>query len=382
MHTVGGGLASSVARGGRARGGRAGGGRAGGGLRPPAWVFELVERGAAAHECIAAGRDIKVRAWRGEKFTLVQAAASGAGDLESLDFQHRTIQTYRAIATVLRERRGRADSGGGGGGCPVRFWNFIPDIGAAVGTAGAGAGELDRYMIFNAARYAAYVEWYGAGSFGDVIATATGVGHRGLDLHVWCLAAQAPGIAIENPRQVPAYRYSEQYGPLPPSFVRATLLEDGPEGQPVIFVGGTASIRGERSAHREDLERQAHETIENLAAIVAAASERFHREGEPARPELAKPNGSHVNGVGCEWRGDEDWLALFRRLRVYYVQREHGAPLEALLARTFPAAREIEWVQADLCRRELLVEIEGVADAAPRPVRQRGPIVAAGAISG
>ena len=43
---------------------------------------------------------------------------------------------------------------------PVRFWNYIPDIHCPCGRTPDGR-PLDRYMVFNAGRYAACADWFG-----------------------------------------------------------------------------------------------------------------------------------------------------------------------------------------------------------------------------
>ena len=35
---------------------------------------------------------------------------------------------------------------------------------------------------------------------------------------IHCLAADRPGAAVNNPRQVAPYHYSQRFGPLPPCF--------------------------------------------------------------------------------------------------------------------------------------------------------------------
>src|SRR5690606_8127364 len=128
----------------------------------------------------------------------------------------------------------------------------------------------DRYMIFNAGRYAAYTQWNDCRGLPSDIATASGVGHTGTDLFVHCLAGRVCGIPVENPRQIPAWKYSQQYGPFPPSFTRATLLRDKEIDR--LFVGGTASICGERSRHFANLKQQTRETLLNLAAVIKAGA--------------------------------------------------------------------------------------------------------------
>ena len=54
-------------------------------------------------------------------------------------------------------------------------------------------------------------------------------------------------------------------------------------------------------------------------------------------------------------------LGAFTDVRVYIVRERDAALLrELVLARVRDTAR-VEFAQADLCRRELLVEIEGLA---------------------
>ena len=100
---------------------------------------------------------------------------------------------------------------------------------------------------------------------------------------------------------------------------------------------------GEESVHVGQLERQVAETLTNLAVLVRAAA------GKPAPEEMDATT-------------REAALACYREVRVYVPDPDRLAALQTLLADAFPAATPIEWLPADLCREELLVEIEGVAD--------------------
>ena len=189
---------------------------------------------------------------------------------------------------------------------PVRFWNFLPGINEAVDS------RQTRYMAFNAGRLAAFAEHPHARA-----ATASAVGWGGRDLHVHCLSADRPGTPIDNPRQVPPHRYSARYGPRPPCFARATRV-----GR-LLMIGGTASIRGECSVH-DDLPGQVAETLTNLSAVVTAAGEAY----------------------------------AMTDVRVYHRPDVDPAVVRPLLPRAWP----VEWVSADMCRPELLVEIEALAE--------------------
>ncbi len=190
---------------------------------------------------------------------------------------------------------------------PVRFWNFLPNINARVDD------RQSRYMAFNAGRFAAFERFPGTR-----VATASAVGHGGPDLAIHCLWADRPGTPVDNPRQVRPHDYSARYGPRPPCFARATR-SDGR-----LLVGGTASIVGERSVHA-DLPAQVRETLANLSAVLAAAG--------------------HF---------------VMADVRAYHVPAIDPTAVRALL----PSAWRVETVPADLCRPELLVEIEALAEAA------------------
>ncbi|MEM6454259.1 MAG: pteridine-dependent deoxygenase, partial [Acidobacteriota bacterium] len=146
------------------------------------------------------------------------------------------------------------------------------------------------------------------------------------------------GRPVENPRQRPAYRYSPRYGPLPPCFARATIVDapstaagnDDPRAW--LLVGGTASVRGELSVHEGDLGAQLEETFHNLDHLLRAAV-----------AETGARGGRYVD------------------LRVYHLDPVAAPPLRAAVHSAYPTLEGLETVRADICRRELLVEIEGVA---------------------
>jgi chorismate lyase/3-hydroxybenzoate synthase len=273
-------------------------------LAPPPWVTELPS----------------------DEFTVVTVRVADAVDLPPTEVERRTFEAYVSIAEQVAASSHR---------CPVRFWNHVPHI-----TEPADAGR-DNYMVFNAGRFRAFSEMLGgAARFEREVATASATGHRGRDLVVHCLATTAAGVAVNNPRQVAPYHYSQRFGPLPPCFARATRMP--PPRNDMLLVGGTASVRGEDSVHVDDLAAQLSETNVNLAALVAAGVDQ--KISPPVKPPKL--------------------LATFGDLRVYFPHRRHEAEIEASVRKNFPNVRRLEMLHADLCRAELLVEIEGVADLA------------------
>jgi enamine deaminase RidA (YjgF/YER057c/UK114 family) len=213
----------------------------------------------------------------------------------------------------------------------LRIWNSIPDIN--VDDAG-----LDRYRRFNLQRFRAYAEARLPTHAGAPAASALGTFGGSLALHF--LAARQSAIAIENPRQVSAYDYPDQYGPRAPSFSRAALWQGATAAEDILFVSGTASIVGHETRHRGDAVAQTHETVANVKAVLAQARARVR--GEP-KPDLSL--------------GD---LAL----KTYVRHRAHLPAVRCALAAAGVAVDRVLFLQADICRADLLLEIEAVGPAA------------------
>jgi chorismate lyase/3-hydroxybenzoate synthase len=294
--------------------------------KTPAWVEELVGPARTSNVDKVGGR-LLIRSGIDARFCHVQATCDSARAMGMASFERCVIELYLA---VFGELDAQAASH------PVRFWAFVPGI-----HDGLGDG-LDRYMVFNAGRYAAYSTHFGRPeSFDRGVPTASAVGIRGDELVLHCLAANEPGLPVENPRQIPSYRYSRRFGPLPPCFARATLL-GATTPEPLLLVGGTASITGEESRHTGELEEQCNETVRNLASLVASAA-------------------GAATSEKVEDEGSASLLAAFQDLRIYYTRPADRDPVATYVRARFPSLRRVEMMQASLCRLELMVEIEGLA---------------------
>ncbi|MBV8782444.1 MAG: hypothetical protein JO353_13695 [Phycisphaerae bacterium] len=277
----------------------------------PPWVFQCVAWESAS----LLERDaLSLKRHAGDEYHLISATIENADSLDDRSFQARTIDAYREIFSqiVLSDAL-----------YPVRFWNFLPDVHHPCDDG------RDRYQVFNAGRFSAFEKHYGGRArFANAVATASAVGHQDDDLVIHCLARHKPAQPIDNPAQTRPYHYSQRYGPLPPCFARGMRI-----GPSTLLVGGTASIVGEDSMHPGDLEAQTRQTLENLSILVQSSG---------IAPGIHSP------------------LQLFTSLRVYHPNRADAEHLLDLLGDSFPRVGSIEFVRADLCRRELLVEIEGV----------------------
>lgn len=194
----------------------------------------------------------------------------------------------------------------------LRMWNYMDAI-------NEGAGDMERYRQFCVGRSR------GLGSATQGYPSASALGRHRADnlLQVFWLAGKAPGKAIENPRQVSAYHYPRVHGPVSPTFARALVAPDE-----TVLISGTASIVGHVSQHHDDFMEQLEETVRNLAALM---------------PHAHRALGSSDNDL----------------LKIYVRDPEMTSQIATRLRQLYPHG-EFLFVAADVCRRELLVEIEAV----------------------
>jgi enamine deaminase RidA (YjgF/YER057c/UK114 family) len=272
----------------------------------PAGGAQLLERWTAAGPVDAGRRGALAYRHDAELlFGAIQLPESATDDLEA-----NTAAAYRQIFAALDELE-----------YPHlwRVWNFIPHINAE-------AAGLERYRRFNVARQEAFAA-AGRATLAAVPA-ASAVGCAEGDLVIYFLAGRAAPLPIENPRQLSAYDYPPEYGPRSPLFARACLAPYA-DGE-LLFVSGTASIVGHRTLHIGDVRAQTRESLANIDAVLAAANARA-RQRRFARGDLA-----------------------------YKIYVRHAADLAAIqgeLEAWLPDAAAV-YLQADICRAELLVEIE------------------------
>jgi chorismate lyase / 3-hydroxybenzoate synthase len=236
-------------------------------------------------------------------------------DERALGLQAASHRAYADLFAVLAESA-----------CPnlLRVWNYLADINRE-------ADGSERYRQFNAGRQQAFIEARRSAFEGAPAACALGM--RDGPLRVYFLAGRQAPLAIENPRQVSAYRYPETYGLRSPTFSRAALVDAG-GGRHVLFISGTASILGHTTVHLGDVRRQTEESLLNIATLRQLAAE---RAGD------AFAAGALTYTVYVR---DPSDLAVVREV----FEREVGAESSA--------ARDAVYLQADICRADLLVEIE------------------------
>jgi enamine deaminase RidA (YjgF/YER057c/UK114 family) len=202
----------------------------------------------------------------------------------------------------------------------LRIWNYLPQIN--VDTHGT-----ERYRQFNSARRSVLAAWARDVSGNFPAACALG-SVTGSPLVIYFLATREPFTVIENPRQVSAYEYPPQYGPKP-AFSRASVLRE--TSGAILFISGTASIVGHRTVHAGDVAAQTRETLLNIEALLGEANK------VPGAPRFG-----------------------FETLAYkVYVRNSADLPLiQIQLERALGPRARVVYLQADICRQDLLVEIE------------------------
>ena len=205
----------------------------------------------------------------------------------------------------------------------IRCWNYFPQI-------NAHSFGLERYWQFNLGRQTAFAE-NGVNTQRGIPA-ASALGTSCGPLGIAFIAGRAAPLAIENPRQVSAYHYPPQYGPRSPMFARASVARL-PQ-QTMLFVSGTASIVGHRTLYAGDVGAQVRETLANIREVLAETQRRA---------------------------GDLRFELHDLRYRVYVRHPAHYAQIRAELQAGVGETPKAVYLQADVCRSDLLVEIEASA---------------------
>ncbi|MDL2255610.1 endoribonuclease L-PSP [Parabacteroides sp. OttesenSCG-928-K15] len=235
------------------------------------------------------------------------------GEVEHASIQEQSDEVFVNIDALLQQE-----------GFPieqiVRQWNYIEQITAF-------EGEDQHYQAFNNARSAFYArtKW----TKGYPAATGIGANLGGIlvDLDAVVLKEKDAFITpIDNKLQVAAHAYSDNVlenacnQKTTPKFERAKSMTFG--DRRLVYISGTAAIRGENSLEGVGLEKQLQITMENIAELI----------------------------------GD----ATIKLLRVYLKYPEDYEEAARLMD-TYGLQIPISYMWADVCRDELLIEIEGVA---------------------
>lgn len=261
---------------------------------------------------------IKTGSWDQLRFAQGEQLTMGhiALDLrESGDMREASRLAYDILQTYLQQSPHQ---------WPLKIWNYIPGI-------NQGQGDEELYRQFCLGRADAVLIDPGD-SPPLPAATAIGSSSEEPALQVYFLAAALPGLDVENPRQVSAWRYPRQYGPRSPLFSRGTILRLNSSQQ--FLISGTASVVGHQTHHENQVANQLSESLRNVQSLL--------EEGY----RLTGDSQARLDGDGV--------------LKVYI---RNPADLD-LIRKTLDAEAPPEipriFLQGDICRENLLTEIDGI----------------------
>jgi len=217
----------------------------------------------------------------------------------------------------------------------IRQWNYIENIAIVEDVEDAP----QNYQDFNDVR----ARYYDDVQFEHGYPAATGIGQdTGGVIIAFIALSESDMISIKpivNPGQIDAHAYSElvlegsSKQKCTPKFERAKLVTIGSRNY--IYVSGTASIQGELTVHEGDVEKQTLTTIENIKRL-------FSKENQES--------------LGLEFDVSK---VQFSHLRVY-VKHKEDIPAVKKICFAELNCKSCLFLESDVCREELLVEIEGL----------------------
>lgn len=276
---------------------------------------------------------ITYKEWEGYPYILLENASGRflfAGGFQSDIFEksiaEQSADVFRMAGQVLAAEGFPVDS-------IVRQWNYIEQITAV-------EGDRQHYQDFNDARS----EFYNSGTWQNGYPSATGIGmtHGGvlIDIDAARLAGEECFIIpLDNRLQVAAHQYSDDVlvstgeEKATPKFERGKCLNFGNAG--LIYISGTAAIRGQESMKGASLSEQLYATMENIAYLISLEN-------------------VTSSGVICRYQPKVEMLRIY--LKEMSAVREAKELMEA-----FRLNIPVVYLWSDICRDELLIEIEGLA---------------------
>jgi enamine deaminase RidA (YjgF/YER057c/UK114 family) len=273
--------------------------------------------------------DIKYLVTRYKDFTQVVASGLHA-ERSQTDIYQQSVAAFEIMQKILIAE-GLSFSN------VVRQWNYIEDITGF-------AGENQHYQIFNDVRSS----YYNSSKFTNGYPAATGIGMNSGGVIIDFVANNVnnvtQSISIKSPVQSDAHQYTQEVlahnairtatTESTPKFERAKALASNSENL-TIFISGTASIKGQQSVFSNDAIMQTKFTINNILKLVSKENIEKHN--------LSK---------------------FYTSLRPFYfrVYIKNPADFEAVkkVCNEMLGTMQLLYLQADICRPELLIEIEGM----------------------
>ncbi|MBG0859163.1 MAG: dioxygenase [Bacteroidales bacterium] len=237
------------------------------------------------------------------------------------------VKAFDLMLEILENEKMSADN-------IVRQWNYIGNILNV-------SEEIQNYQIFNEVRSEYYHRY--RNTKGYPAATGIGMKHGGVILDFFALKPDKSVIInpVSNPDQVNAYDYGQQVLKgfpdkrnsikHPPQFERGLILSN--KKDTTLFISGTAAIIGQDTIGADDIGKQTLVTIENIRKVAD-------------RNRISSITGRQML-----------YEEKFSLLRVYIKRQNDFKLVRTICSDHFPQIPAI-FLEADICRDDLLVEIE------------------------
>ena len=246
---------------------------------------------------------------------------------------------YEQTIDAFRQMRDASESAGFRIDQVIRTWLYLGDIvGMEDGVRRYDELNRARSDFFKGIEFCKDLRWSGA--HGLMYPGSTGIGASDRSLVISCIAMKSDPsdvsiIRLENPHQTPAYQYAADHSPSSPKFCRAIAVST--QDHILTLISGTASIVNSNTMHVGDISGQTEQTIDNIESLIS--SENFARHG--------------LSGMGAG-------LSDLAMVRVYMKRPEDFKEARAVCVRRLGDVPAV-YAVADICRPELLIEIEGMA---------------------
>lgn len=230
------------------------------------------------------------------------------------------VEIFAVIGSILKEN--------GFEPCDIyRQWNYIPGI----TTFNDGR---QNYQEFNDARSQFYNSCKWTNGYPAATGIGTDVGGVMIELNA-VKGKDFPNMAIDNPVQVAAHNYSQDVlkgrtvagfnRMTTPKFERARIFGN------TIFISGTAAIKGEKSNASTDVTEQTAMTMSIIDKLLSKDNIPIQNDG-----------------------------AEYNILRIYVKNKTDIPAVEEFMRQHYPVVPK-HYLVCDICRPELLIEIEGTA---------------------
>ena len=200
----------------------------------------------------------------------------------------------------------------------VKIWHYIPELLKIYDH------KKTNYSLLCESREIIYKEYYK----NQCYPAATVIGIEGNKILIYFIAANCDTYrTIENKRQVSSYNYPQNKFSEKPMFSRAVEFSISSFDRNKIIISGTASIRGYKSMYSENIFNQLEEALKNYKNFLDIDD-----------------NPSNICRIYMSKKEKDNFQLINTKLENYFGKNKFIL------------------LYGDICRAELLIEIEGVSD--------------------